>query len=72
MTVKELYNWCKAYRYKDAQVFLCKNYEEGDEQGNLTDLYELDSVSDQNVVVDMGMEFEDVHQVILEFKNGRN
>lgn len=22
MTVRDLYNWCKAYRYKDAKVYM--------------------------------------------------
>lgn len=69
MTVKDLYNWCKAYRYKDAKVYLVKDWEQCDEDGNLTDLYELDDVCDQTCIIDEGMDFKDVHEVLLVFKN---
>lgn len=69
MTVRELYNWCKAYKHKDATVYFVKDWEQCDEEGNLTDLYELDSVCDQCVVVDTGLDFEDEYEVLLEFKN---
>ena len=68
MTVRELYNWCKAYRNKDAEVYLVKNWEEFDEQGCLTDLYRLHNICDQVVVEDTGMDFRDTHEVLLEFE----
>lgn len=68
MTVRELYNWCKAYRDKDAEVYLVKDWEQVDEQGCLTDLYRLGGICDQVVVEDTGMDFKDVHEVILEFE----
>lgn len=68
MTVRELYNWCKAYRYKDAEVYLVKDWNQVDEQGCLTDLYRLDGICDQVVVEDTGMDFKDTHEVILEFE----
>lgn len=66
MTVRELYNWCKAYRYKDAEVYLVKDWEKFDEQGCLTDLYSLKDVLDQMVVLEYGMDFIDKHEVLLE------
>lgn len=71
MTVRELYNWCKAYRDKDAEVYLVKNWEEFDEQGCLTDLYRLDGIVDQVVIEDTGLDFKDIHEVILEFETER-
>lgn len=67
MTVKELYNWCKAYPHKEAEVYLCKDWEEVDDNGMLTDLYELQDVTYQRNVVDMGMDFKDQYEVILCF-----
>lgn len=68
MTVRDLYNWCKAYRYKDAEVYLVKDWEQCDEQGCLTDLYRLSGICDQVAIEDTGMDFKDVHEVILEFE----
>lgn len=66
MTVRELYNWCKAYRHKEAEVYLVKDWEKVDEQGCLTDLYRLKDVLDQLIVLDDGMDFIDKHEVLLE------
>ena len=66
MTVRELYNWCKAFKYKDAEVYLVKDWEQVDEGGNLNDLYRLNDMTYQCVVVDMGMDFENVYEALLE------
>jgi len=66
MTVRQLYNWCKAFKYKDAEVYLVKDWEQVDEEGNLNDLYRLNDMTYQCVVVDMGMDFENVYEALLE------
>jgi len=71
MTVRELYNWCKACRHKEAKVYLCKDWEQIDEDGNLTDLYELDGIFTQTAIVDDGLDFTDIDEVILSFNNTR-
>ena len=71
MTVQELYNWCKSCRHKDAEVYLVKDWEQVNEQGNLTDLYRLTNVCEQVVVIDTGLDFVDEHEVLLEFENER-
>ena len=71
MTVRELYNWCKACRHKEAEVYLVKDWEQVDEDGNLTDLYRLDDVVTQTVIVDYGMDFVDVTEVLLSFEEQR-
>ena len=71
MTVRELYNWCKACRHKEAEVYLVKDWEQLDEDNNLTDLYRLDNVSEQVVIVDDGMDFTDIHEVLLCFEEKR-
>ena len=58
MTVRELYNWCKAQRNKDAEVFMCKDWEQVDEDGNLTDLYRLNDVTTQTLYVVL-LEFDE-------------
>ena len=50
---------------------MCKDYEQCDEDGYLTDLYRLNYVSDQNMIIDMGLEWEEVHEIILDFENER-
>ena len=66
MTVRELYNWCKAFRHKEAEVYLVKDWEQCDDDGNLTDLYRLRSMCHQVVVIDAGMDFVDVTEALLE------
>ena len=61
MTVRDLYNWCKACRYKDAKVYMVGDWEEVDEDGLLTDLYELDDVVTQTQLIDMGLDWEENH-----------
>ena len=69
MTVRELYNWCKAQRNKDAEVFMCKDWEQVDEDGYLTDLYRLNDITTQTHYVETGMDFMEIHEVILEFES---
>mgnify|MGYP003301639144 CR=1 FL=1 len=71
MTVRELYNWCKACRYKDAEVYLVKDWEQCDEQGFLTDLYRLKDLSMQYPVIDTGLDFEEEAEVLMEFEEER-
>jgi hypothetical protein len=71
MKVRDLYNWCKAYKHKDAEVYLVKDWEQIDEEGNLTDLYRLTNIADQMVIIDNGMDFEEEHEVILDFESER-
>ena len=71
MTVRELYNWCKACKHKEAEVYLCKDFEQLDEDGNLTDLYRLRDISTQTVIVDDQIDFTDLTEVILDFEEER-
>ena len=66
MTVEELKR--ELIRYpKDAKVYLVKDWD-AIEDGVLTDLAELTGVSSQIEVVDNGLDFEDLHEVLLEFE----
>lgn len=71
MTVKELYNWCKAQRDKDAEVYVCKDWEQIDEDGNLTDLYRVRDVVMQHRVIDVGLDFEEESEAILDVDENR-
>ena len=71
MTVRELYNWCKACRNKDAEVYMVKDWEQTDEQGYLSDLYRLKDISEQVVIVDDGLDFNDEVEVLMEFEEER-
>lgn len=71
MTVRDLYNWCKAFRHKDAEVFLVKDWEQCDENGSLTDLYRLKDVTYQVNIVDMGMDFKEDYEVLLDVSDMR-
>ena len=66
MKVKELYNWCKACRDKDAEVYLVRDWEKCDEFGNLTDLVPLNDITTQSVTIDDGLDFEDITEVLLD------
>lgn len=68
MKVKDLYNWCKAYPHKEAEMYLVKDWEQCDEQGALTDLYRLRDINEQVVVVDTGLDFDEVREVLLDFE----
>lgn len=52
---------------KTAEVYLCKDWEELDEDNNLTDLYHLNDVCQQTIIVDDGLDFTDIPEVILCF-----
>ena len=56
---------------KDAEVYLCKDRDELDEDNCLVDLYRLNDVCEQVVIVDDGLDFTDVHEVILCFDEVR-
>lgn len=71
MTVRELYNWCKACRHKEAEVYLCKDWEQLDEDGNMTDLYKLRDITTQTMIVDDGLDYVDMTEVILDFEEER-
>lgn len=68
MTVAEAIKYLKKYP-KDAEIYLCKDYEQCDEDGNLTDLYRLNGICHQVVIIDEGMDWKDVTEVLLEFEN---
>lgn len=66
MTVGELKKALKGYKNED-EVFMVKDWEVVDEDGHLTELEELKDITSQRIVVDMGLDFEDHNQVLLEF-----
>ncbi|MBR5640441.1 MAG: hypothetical protein IKW83_12090 [Muribaculaceae bacterium] len=53
---------------KKAEIFLVKDWEDFDEEGYLKDLYRLKFITHQMVVVEKGMEFEDITEVLMEFE----
>ncbi len=67
MTAKELIKELKKYP-GDSEVFLVKDWEMVDENGALTELRPLTSVTDQIVTIDMGLDFEDRTEILLEFE----
>ena len=67
MTVEELKRELSLYP-DDAKVYLVKDWDEI-EEGVLTDLAELTGVSSQIEVSDNGLDFEDLHEVLLEFED---
>lgn len=67
MTVSELIKELKQFP-KDSNVFFVKDWETVNENGELTELRPLSSVTSQNVVVDMGLDFEEYTEVLLEFE----
>lgn len=69
MTVKELYDWCKKQKDKNAEVYMCKDYEQIDEDGYLADLYRLKGICTQTRIIDTGFGWEEETDVILEFSN---
>lgn len=71
MTVRELYNWCKACKNKDAEVYMVKDWDQVDENGTLTDLYKLKDINTQYIIIDDGLDFVDVQEVLLEFEEER-
>ena len=67
MTIKEFIKALKQYP-QDAEVYEVGDWEKYDEFGNLSDLKPVYDVSSQNVVVDTGMDFEDVTEVLIEVR----
>ena len=49
----------------DAKVYTVNDRDAIDENGCLTDLHEIIETSQQFEVIDMGLEFEDIHEVLL-------
>lgn len=71
MTVKELINELKKIKEKDSEVYLVKDWEQSDGEGHLTDLYRLNDVTYQFVLVDMGMDWKEEKEVLLCFDEER-
>lgn len=67
MTIKEFIKALKQYP-QDAEVYVVGDWEKFDEFGNLTDLKAVYDVTSQNIVIDKGMDFEDVTEVLIEVK----
>lgn len=67
MTIKELIKALKQYP-QDAEVYVVGDWEKYDAYGILTDLKAVYDVSSQNVVIDMGLDFEDVTEVLIEVR----
>lgn len=67
MTIKEFIKALKHYP-QDAEVYVVGDWEKYDEFGNLSDLKPVYDVSFQNVVIETGMDFEDVTEVLIEVR----
>lgn len=67
MTVGELKKALRGYK-DNCPVFMVRDWCACNDNGELTDLASLTGVTDQLVVVDMGLDFEDERQVLLEFE----
>lgn len=65
MTVAEMIKALKAYP-KDARVYVVNDWEVVNENGELTDISEVEDFVSQRVVVDMGLDFVDEQQVLIE------
>lgn len=67
MTIKEFIKELKRYP-QDAEVYVVGDWEKCDEYGNITDLKAVYDVSSQNIVIETGMDFEDVTEVLIEMR----
>lgn len=67
MKVKDFIKELKRYP-QDAEVYVVGDWEKYDEFGNLSDLKAVYDVSSQNVVIETGMDFEDVTEVLIEVR----
>ena len=67
MKVKDFIKELKRYP-QDAEVYVVGDWEKYDEFGNLSDLKAVYDVSSQNVVIDTGMDFDDVTDVLIEVR----
>lgn len=65
MTVAEMIKALKAYP-KDARVYVVNDWEVVNENGELTDISEVEDFVSQRIVVDMGLDFVDEQQVLIE------
>lgn len=65
MNVKELIKALKQYP-QDAEVYVVGDWEKCDAYGILSDLKAVYDVTSQIVVIDKGMDFEDVTEVLIE------
>ena len=68
MKVSEAIDILKRYP-KDCEIYLCKDLEQLDDNGNLTNLYRLQDVTSQSYYEDMGIECVEVTEVIMDFGN---
>ena len=67
MKVKDFIKELKRFP-QDAEVYVVGDWEKYDEFGNLSDLKAVYDVSSQNVVIETGMDFEDVTEVLIEVR----
>lgn len=67
MTIKEFIKALKQYP-QDAEVYVVGDWEKYDEFGNISDLKPVYDVSSQNIVIDTGLDFEDVTEVLIEVR----
>ena len=67
MKVKDFIKELKRYP-QDAEVYVVGDWGKYDEFGNLSDLKAVYDVSSQNVVIDTGMDFDDVTDVLIEVR----
>ncbi len=67
MKVKDFIKELKRYP-QDAEVYVVGDWEQYDEQGNLSDLKAVYDVSSQNVVIETSMDLEDVTEVLIEVR----
>ena len=70
MTVQELMKELRKMP-KNAEVYLCKDWEMLDEDNCLCDLYRLNDVCEQRIIIDDGLDFVDIDEVILCFDEER-
>ena len=68
MKVSEAIDILKRYP-KDCEIYLCKDWEQLDDNGNLTNLYRLQDVTSQTYYEDMVIECVEVAEVIMDFGN---
>lgn len=67
MTIKEFIKALKQYP-QDAEVYVVGDWEKFDAYGTLTDLKAVYNVTSQIIVIDTGMDFEDVTHVLIEVR----
>ena len=67
MKVKDFIKELKRYP-QDAEVYVVGDWEKYDEFGNLSNLKAVYDLSSQNVVIETGMDFEDVTEVLIEVR----